>query len=784
MSMKKIPQITATFFAFIFLCFPFFSGAQETKCDCNEVKTNRNNRTDQHYYRKAETTPYTGYCFYTAYNSPKDTVTIVYYYNGVQKMHKYYQKGKLVGYYSRYYPFKNDSIVAETINFDETTGDTTLYEVEYLNAKKQKWKKTVGFYPHYQENKNKPLQIREIDYSCFFRRDTTKANWDSNNLEERKFYEADNRFDSLGYTIAWYPSGSHIEYFSSGSVAETGTYKDYKNVTAWSANNYSKVKTGTWKYYADLGKVSRIETYDEDGKLISNHSYYQSGKIVADIPAKKSSQGIILPPSDGIAINSNDTFFVDDSYLYENGLVVWETIHNKKGDKYYYGYYENGVPRYVNAWKNNKPIGIWKTWNTNGTISSFLNFSIPTNDTIAYVSYEDGKFKIVNLKEKTTVLNPDSIPANAYYQTWLDFPKYLMSIVSIHRQYFPNGKISEEIHLKNFKREGEFKKWYENGQMRSSVNYTNDMKDGHYQEWYQSGKIKYDFNYHNGIRTGDCIEYYENGIVKWKNNYEKGIPGTPVAHELSGASVQNNSLNKINAFSSYSELQKERKKYERTAITFYLSDPDRKSSDPPLIISDSTLARYEDICIAIHESDSLGGKWWDYSSDIMAYLDRNGDLRHSGFTLYSPSYSDNFVDNVKKTFTQNDIVLDSIIPVTQDERTWYQFYYSSKYVLNKIAIENFFVKDLKTNPENISFRDYNFPTRNSFEEGGNLSFQQEKGHLLVKLIVNNDCDTCSRTFMAFRYCIYNDLSCDFLEYSYSAEDSKYWIYNDAEVRGD
>ena len=84
----------------------------------------------------------------------------------------------------------------------------------------------------------------------------------------------------------------------------------------------------------------------------------------------------------------------------------------------------------------------------------------------------------------------------------------------LHKEWFRNGNIKDEITFKNGLKNGEFRYWDDKGQLLKEGHYLNDSLDGFIKEWYHNGNIKLEVHYKNGKMHGLRTEWYKSGH-KW-----------------------------------------------------------------------------------------------------------------------------------------------------------------------------------------------------------------------------------------------------------------------------
>lgn len=84
----------------------------------------------------------------------------------------------------------------------------------------------------------------------------------------------------------------------------------------------------------------------------------------------------------------------------------------------------------------------------------------------------------------------------------------------LHKEWFRNGNLKDEITFKNGKKNGEFRYWDDKGQLLKDGYYKNDSLDGFIREWYHNGNIKLEVHYISGKMHGLRTEWYKSGH-KW-----------------------------------------------------------------------------------------------------------------------------------------------------------------------------------------------------------------------------------------------------------------------------
>jgi len=154
-----------------------------------------------------------------------------------------------------------------------------------------------------------------------------------------------------------------------------------------------------------------------------------------------------------------------------------------------------GYATMVVGFKNGKPDGFKRSWNTSGDLIE----EIPLKNGLVngvYKTYRYGKIK----------------SEQSYIDSVLD---------GIQKEY-ENGKLMREYILKDGRKNGLEKKYYKNGELRWEVNYKDGKKDGLSKYYYQNGQLEYDTNYIDGEAQGISKDYYETGELEIETIYKDG----------------------------------------------------------------------------------------------------------------------------------------------------------------------------------------------------------------------------------------------------------------------
>jgi antitoxin component YwqK of YwqJK toxin-antitoxin module len=69
----------------------------------------------------------------------------------------------------------------------------------------------------------------------------------------------------------------------------------------------------------------------------------------------------------------------------------------------------------------------------------------------------------------------------------------------VKKEFYDNGKLLSEFHIKNGKEEGLTTKWYESGEKKYEVLWKNGKQDGIRKEWDEDGKLTFQGNFVDGV---------------------------------------------------------------------------------------------------------------------------------------------------------------------------------------------------------------------------------------------------------------------------------------------
>lgn len=251
---------------------------------------------------------------------------------------------------------------------------------------------------------------------------------------------------------------------SSDKKALNGSYKISENSGAYADINFKNGKIdGNYISYDFSGKKISEATYKE-GKIYGKQiSYFQNGKVQEETYYKNG-----LKDGTWLTYNKENTIIRRENYKVDKKEGKWtKTLKNPA---------ENTSSTVIEYYKDDKPIGHWEE------------------------RLSDGKLRWEEI-----------------YSTPTDY---------IKKSYYPNGKLSEELIIKNRKKNGLATYNSPEGLLRYKVKYDNDHTI-YKEQYFENGTLKSITNYKYGVINGLYERYNEEGIkIKEgtrKDTYKEGI---------------------------------------------------------------------------------------------------------------------------------------------------------------------------------------------------------------------------------------------------------------------
>jgi len=90
--------------------------------------------------------------------------------------------------------------------------------------------------------------------------------------------------------------------------------------------------------------------------------------------------------------------------------------------------------------------------------------------------------------------------------------------------YYPcNGKLKEEYHIINYKKNGAHRCWHKNGFSSSKTNFVNNKPHGLSVKYDDEGEIEYQAEFNHGQLEGKTIYYYKDKKERVESQYRENV---------------------------------------------------------------------------------------------------------------------------------------------------------------------------------------------------------------------------------------------------------------------
>lgn len=283
--------------------------------------------------------------------------------------------------------------------------------------------------------------------------------------EYKRYHPNGNLFYHTNYTDGL-RNGDYIEFFTDGAVSVKGKYKLGK-------------EDGKWEYFHDNGKLKSDMNYD-DGKKVGKWVEYE-----------------------------------------KLGDLYKQYEFNEKGQlQADFIYYDKGLPRVVETYRNDTIIGI-TSLNTKG-------------DTIKHFGSENGTFEFETYSLDGLLIVKGQLENGQISGNRTTFwrngkPREISNFTNgqMHGElstYFENGNIQVKKAFENGKEDGTYLEYYNDGSLKAKGNSRDGEMDGLWFNYYANGLLEQEFSYKKGQASGWMLNYAVDGKLAAKTKYEKGLP--------------------------------------------------------------------------------------------------------------------------------------------------------------------------------------------------------------------------------------------------------------------
>ena len=158
---------------------------------------------------------------------------------------------------------------------------------------------------------------------------------------------------------------------------------------------------------------------------------------------------------------------------------------------------DNGKLLYDGTFKDDKPVGEFKRYHSNGVVKALLTY--PEQGDTADASIYDKTGKLI---AKGQYVNQEK------YGQWVSFDKG----IRVSSEFYSNG-------MKN----GKAQTFYSTGELFEESDWLNGQETGVYRAYFKSGSPYLECQMLNGKRHGFCQTYFSNGRMELEAFYKEGL---------------------------------------------------------------------------------------------------------------------------------------------------------------------------------------------------------------------------------------------------------------------
>jgi antitoxin component YwqK of YwqJK toxin-antitoxin module len=223
-------------------------------------------------------------------------------------------------------------------------------------------------------------------------------------------------------------------------------------------------------------------------------------------------------------------WFIILSILISPAIIFAQNLTDSSGRKQgtWVKTYPNGKVMYEGAFKDDKPVGLFKRYTEEGTLQSELTYSGRPNEATAVFFHPDG-FKAAEgmyIDRKKEGL----------WKFWsATQPAYLISEENYHHdfkhglstKYYPDSTLAEKVTWDSGNRTGEWLQYYPDGTICLRAEYMADKLEGPFSYYHPNGKLYYEGAYRENLKYGDWMIFNEDGSLKQIISYKDGVPSDP-----------------------------------------------------------------------------------------------------------------------------------------------------------------------------------------------------------------------------------------------------------------
>jgi antitoxin component YwqK of YwqJK toxin-antitoxin module len=186
--------------------------------------------------------------------------------------------------------------------------------------------------------------------------------------------------------------------------------------------------------------------------------------------------------------------------------------------------YPNESVMYEGNFKDNHPVGEFRRYFEDKSLSSVLIYSNDGRKAIATIYHPNG-----SISSKGTYVDQLREGKWQFFSAFTDgyliseetYTKNLRNGLSV--KFYPDSSIAEKIAYINDIKQGEWVQYFPSGIVALKSNYLNGKINGKFEMWYDTGTIQISGQYKNDSKEGLWIIYKNDGTIRYKLEYTRGI---------------------------------------------------------------------------------------------------------------------------------------------------------------------------------------------------------------------------------------------------------------------
>jgi antitoxin component YwqK of YwqJK toxin-antitoxin module len=190
--------------------------------------------------------------------------------------------------------------------------------------------------------------------------------------------------------------------------------------------------------------------------------------------------------------------------------------------------YPNGKIMYEGAFKDDKPVGLFKRYNEDGVLQSELTYSGKNDEAQVVFFHPDGQKAAEGIyvaKKKEGLWKFYSATKPCYL---IGEENYYEDIRhGLARKFYPDSSLAEKVTWDFGKKTGEWLQYYPDGTVCVRAEYFDGKLEGPFSFYHPNGRLQYEGRYKADVRIGDWMVFNDDGSLKQILEYKNGKLADP-----------------------------------------------------------------------------------------------------------------------------------------------------------------------------------------------------------------------------------------------------------------